>query len=250
MPRLYQTCYSPTVPLIDAPQIVARWSAHWPLGTSPAVSSVLDVLAGDVLEEELGTRPEGPLVIGRDRIDAEAFRPWTLDFPEGPPGGLPGLLGIGSPKKLIARIQRLGGESAARRTSFDSILAALEPIAWPGLADMEVVSLAMGHFGPPRQPRVLPMIEGALVSNAAAVAAGVLLESGRSRSRAVASVASLAAACAASYDPAFRALARVSSDAFEELARRALTRGAKTAGPFSLPVTAWVSVLSAAARPA
>ena len=69
--------------LVEAPQIVARWSAHWPLGTSPAVSSVLDILTGDVLEAELGTRPAGPLVVGRDRIDDDAFAGWTLGFPSG-----------------------------------------------------------------------------------------------------------------------------------------------------------------------
>ena len=49
-------------------------------------------------------------------------------------------------------------------------------------------------------------------------------------------------------DRAFRALARISTEAFEELARRATDRGTKTAGPFSLPVTAWVPVLAASAN--
>jgi hypothetical protein len=228
---------------IDAASIVHRWSAHWPLGASPAVSSVLDILAGDVLESEGSNRPAGPLVVG-DRLDGRAFEEWTLRFPVGPPRGLGGFFYRGR-QKLLARIRRMSEEGPARRSAFQTTLATVEPIAWAGLADMELVSLAMGHLGPARQGAVLPVVEGVLVANAAAVACSLLIEQGGFRN--LAALASLASVCAAGYEPEFRALAQLSSNAFEELARRATARGVRTNGPFSLPVTAWVSVLTSPA---
>ena len=226
--------------LVDAAPIVRRWSGHWPLGASPAVSSVLDVLAGDVLEGEGSNRPPGPLVVG-DRIDDQAFQDWTLRFPAGPPRGLAGFFYRGK-GKLLTRIRRMTDEASERCAAFQGARAALESLRWSALAEMELVSLAMGHLGPARQPAVLPLIEAMLVANAAAVACSVLVEQG---GRDLAGVASLASNCAARYEPDFRALAQLSSDAFEELARRATARAIRHNGPFSLPVTAWVTVLTA-----
>jgi len=235
------------VALVDAEPIVSRWSTHWPLGSSPAVSSVLDVLCGDVLESEGRERPAGAIVVGRDRIDSEALAHWTLYFPNGPRRGI-GSIFFREPARLLARVTRLGEDAAARRAAFESLLASLEPIPWSRLSDMEVISLAMGHFGPARQAQALPLIEGALVTNAAAAAAASMLERGMAIGATIHAIAALGSSAAAAYSPAFRSLARISSDAFEELARRATERGIKTAGPFSLPVNAWVPTLAGNAK--
>ena len=104
---------------------------------------------------------------------------------------------------------------------------------------MEVISLAMGHFGPARQPVALPVIASFLVGVAAAFA-------GASVERIALGVP--AASNVLAYEPAFAGIARTSSRAIEELGRRARERGHAVPDPFALPIPSYLPLLGGVLR--
>ncbi len=240
--------------VVDAPEIVRRWSEGWSRGACPAVGSILDVMAGDVIEEERGTRPEGTLVEvparGEPRIDAEAFSSWTFGWPKppGPVAKAAWATGLWPVKWIDRRLNELSIDADRRQRLLAGAMADLGAIDWEAIADMEVLSLAMGHLGPSRQEAVLGIVEAALFSRAAAAAASWYYGrvDGMARDR-LHKISELAESTARLYEDPFAQLAETSAHAIRELGRRAGARGLHVADPFSLPVRAWLPLLSASA---
>lgn len=242
--------------MTDAPEHVARWAQGFSAGVTPGVVSVLDVLAGDALADERGTRPGGVLVEiaadgGPARIDAEAFSSWTFGYPTepGPVARAAWATGLWPVKWIDRRLRNLADEADARQSAFEGTLADLGTVPWTTLADMEVVSLAMGHFGPSRQAPVIAIASAAMFSRAAAVSAKHYYDriNGMARDR-LHALSELAESTARLYDDPFCSIAETSTEAFRELARRATERGVHIAAPFSIPVRAYVQLLAASGQ--
>lgn len=210
---------------VEGKRLVEAWAAAWARGVSPAVVSALDVLVGDVIEEEAGTRPDGPLAT-LDGADLDAIRSWT-----GTGAGARERLFAGKKKAVIRRLERDEALAAKRIAAWRVVDAQLGEIPWTAIAPMEVVSLAMGHFGPVRQVTALPVIASFLAGTAASVA-------GSSPEIAAAASRSLP-----SYAPVFAGIAKTSSRAFDELARRAQERGHAIGDPFELPIPAYLPLI-------
>jgi hypothetical protein len=202
------------VALTEAKAIVEAWCAPWGRGVTPAVVSALDVLVGDVIEEEAGARPDGTLV-SVDGADESVLRAWT----GGGGGAVARLLSLPE-RRVRRRLERDAALAAGRIAAWQQIEAQLGPIRWTEIAGLEVVSLAMGHVGPARQPFVLPVIASFLVATAASTNAALAAESSKSLEP---------------YGPVFARLAKTSAQAFEELGRRV-----SVADPFSLPIPAYL----------
>src|SRR5439155_498403 len=137
--------------MIEARELVDRWAAGFPNGASPAVGSILDVLVGDLLEEERGERPDGTLVeipaSGAPRIQADALAAWLFGWPNpaGPVTQAAWATGMWPVKWIDRRLRTLTAEADARDAAFAGLRADLD--ADPKtLAPMELVSLAMGHY--------------------------------------------------------------------------------------------------------
>lgn len=242
--------------MTDAPDHVARWARGFSAGVTPGVASVLDVLAGDALQEERGARPQGVLIEafadGRAaRIDADAFSAWTFGFPTqpGPVARAAWATGLWPVKWIDRRLRNLADEADARQSAFEGACADLGTVPWTTIADMEVVSLAMGHFGPSRQPPVLAIASAAMFSRAAAVSAKHYYDriDGMARDR-LHALSELSESTARLYDDSFSTIAETSTEAFGELARRATERGVHIAAPFSIPVRAYVQLLAATGK--
>lgn len=212
--------------MVEAKELVAAWATPWPCGATAAVVSALDVLVGDVVEDEERERPD--IVIADGRIELDAISPWT--------NGWPGRTGLGERifgrqrKRLIERLGDDAAQAAARVAAWKKVGNELGDIPWTAIADMEVVSLAMGHFGPARQPTALPVISSFLVAVAAAFA-GASVES-------IAPFTVPAAANVIKYEAAFAGIARTSARAIEELGRRA-----KLQDPFARPIRSYLPLL-------
>lgn len=215
---------------VDAKSLVDAWATPWPAGASAAVVSAIDVLVCDVLEEETGVRPDG--VVTLEGIDGDALASWTLGWPSSA-GFLERLLHR-KQAKLLARLAEDDAVALARITAWKRVYTELGEIPWATIADMEVVSLAMGHYGPARQPVALAVIAPFLVAVAAAFA-------GASVDRIALAVP--AARNVLRYEPAFAEIARTSARAIEELARRATERGQVVGDPFARPITAYLPML-------
>lgn len=236
--------------LQEAPELVKRWCGGWARGATPATGSILNTLCGDVLEEERGARPEGTLVeVGADgiaRIQSEAFAAWTFGWPTppGPVARAAWATGLWPVKWVDRRLRTLIAEVDTRQAAFEALRAELE-LDWAHLADMEVVSLAMGHLGPARQEKALPIIEGALFSRAASMAASWYYPKigGLARDR-LHAISETATATERVYDDPFRALAGITGAAIHELARRSASKGIHVRDPWALPVSAWPALLS------
>lgn len=237
--------------MVEAPEIVRRWSNGWSRGVCPAVGSVLDVMAGDVIEEERGTRPDGMLIEvpakGEPRIDAETFASWTFGWPKppGPVAKAAWATGLWPVKWIDRRLNELTNAADVRQREFAGAVADLGSIAWEEIADMELISLAMGHLGPSRQAAILPLVEGALFSRASAAAATWYYQrvDGMARDR-LHKISELAESTSRHYDECFSQLAETTTHAIRELGRRAAAKGLHVADPFSLPVRAWLPLLS------
>ena len=242
--------------MIDAPDHVARWATGFTAGVCPGVASVLDVLAGDALEEERGTRPDGVLVEAdagarSGRMEAEAFSSWTFGYPTepGPVARAAWATGLWPVKWIDRRLRALANEADARQVAFEGSRADLGTIPWKEVADMEVVSLAMGHFGPSRQAPVVAVAGAAMFSRAAAVSAAHYYNriNGMARDR-LHALTELAESTSRHYDDSFRAIAETSAEAFTELARRATERGVHVADPFAIHVRAYVKLLAVTSK--
>jgi len=216
---------------VEARELVKAWAAPWPGGASAAVVSALDVLAGDVLEDETGERPASAIV-QLDGVDAGAIASWSAGWPE-KAGVLERILRR-KQKALLRRLVADRASAADRVAAWRRTESALGEIPWSTVADMEVVSLAMGHFGPARQPVALPVI-ASFLAGVAATFAGASVER--------IALAVPAASSVLQYEPAFTAIARTSHRAIEELARRARERGHDIADPFARPITTYLPLL-------
>lgn len=210
--------------MLEARGLVEAWAAPWLRGVTPAVVSAVDVLVGDVLQEEQSTRPDGPLVDAA-YVDLEAIRSWT-----GAGTGVLERLFAGKKRALLRRLEWDESLAAERVDAWRKVEEALGEIPWTTLAPMEVVSLSMGHFGPPRQPTALPVIASFLAGTAASTVGPP-------------EVAAAAARSLPKYAAAFGRIARTSSAAFEELGRRARARGHAVPDPFGLPIPAYLPLL-------
>lgn len=235
--------------MIDAPGLVERLVRGWKSGVSPFTASVLDVLLGDLVEEERGTRPEGAIVEianGTARVEPVALSAWTFGWPTdpGPVAKAAWATGLWPVKWIDRRVRELAAEGDARQSGYERMRADLGAIPWTDIADMEVVSLAMGHFGPARQPAALPVIEGALFARSVAFAAGWYYErvGGMARDR-LHAISERAEEALRYYDDPFHAIQATTEQALAELARRTAARNTTISDPSSLPVRAFVKLL-------
>ena len=229
--------------LVEAKPLVDGWASAWPGGTSSAVASALDVLVGDALEAERGMRPAGPLVVyeaafhGAPRVAAGEIGHWMLGWP-----ARPGLLERTLHGAERALVRRLEGEVEAgepRVAAFRAAVEGLGEVPWTSIADMEAMSLALGHLGPSRQPAVLPVIHTWLVAVAAAYA-GTAYER--------MSVTEAATPVLLKVEQAMATVAALSNRAIEELARRARAKGHALPDPFALRLPDYLPLLGGTLR--
>lgn len=206
-------------------RLVEAWATPWGRGLTPAVVSALDVLVGDVIEEEAGTRLDEPLVT-LEGVDLDVIRSWT-----GAGAGMLEHFFAGKKRAVLRRLARDEALAAERIAAWRAVEAQLGEIPWTALAPMEVVSLSMGHFGPVRQVTALPVIASFLAGTAASIA-------GSSPE-----IAAAASRPLSSYAPVFGGIARTSSRAFDELARRARARGHTIGDPFEFPIPTYLPLI-------
>lgn len=208
--------------------LVDAWCAPWGR-TGEAAVSAIDVLLLDALENEDRARPEDGLVTfdGAYRLRAGELAHWTLGWPYGP--GLLEKLLRSKERAIASRLARDLADAALRADAFRAMRAALGEIPWQAVAPMEVVSLAMGHFGPSRQPAGWDVSTPWLRATAAHVAANAF---GR------ASLAESARRTAAACEAPMREIAAISSAAIAELGRRA-----GVADPLRRPIRSFLPLL-------
>ena len=219
--------------LREARELVEAWSAPWKHGVVPAVVSALDVLVGDSLELDFGRRPDGTLVEidgGVARVDEDALGRWTLERD----GFLARVLGMNR-RWLLHHLVHDDGDSWL---DFQNLEPTLSPADWTSLADMEVVSLAMGHFGPARQETLLPVIRSWLRAVVAERAAG-------RRKKAIERFEDAARQARVRNEEAMTTMASISAAAIAELGRRARERGHAVPDPFALRIHAYLPLLTA-----
>lgn len=199
-------------------------------GTSEAAVSAVDVLLCDALENEDRPRPEDGIVrfdAGRHGFRAEDLAHWTMGWPRGP-SLFARMLGRGE-RTIAARLERDEREAVARIEAFRAMRATLGAIPWATIAPMEVVSLAMGHYGPSRQPAGWGVSTPWLHATAARIAGSAF---GRS------ALATSAGTTASLYEPAMREIAADSLAAIAELGRRA-----SVGDPLSRPIRSFLPLL-------
>lgn len=219
--------------MVEARELVKSWTTPWPGGSTVAACSALDVLLGDLLELEQRTRPETALVsLDGAWVEGDAIAPWTIGWP-GSPGVFERLLHRRQ-GRLLRRLAEDDALAIERIAAWRRVESEQGNLPWSTMADMEVVSLAMGHYGPARQEVALPVIASFLVGVAAAFA-------GTSVDRIALAVP--AARNVLSYEPPFAGIARTSSRAIEELARRSRAKGHDVPDPFARPIRSYLPLL-------
>lgn len=215
----------------EAKDLVEAWAAPWGHGTKPAVVSALDVLVGDALELDFGERPDGEVVSidgGVPTVQTLALRRWTLE-------------GLGPLARLLGSNRRWLlhhlSHGSTHWHDFQPLEPELSPADWTALADMEVVSLAMGHFGPARQEKLLPSVRSWLRGVAAEHAA-------KRRNKPIEHFEDAARRAHIGNEDAMKKVASISSAAMSELARRARERGHEVPDPFAVRIHAYLPLLT------
>lgn len=214
--------------LIDA--LCAPWGR-----TSEASVSAVDVLLCDALENEDRPRPDDgivSLVSGRHGFRAGDLAHWTMGWPQGR-GMFAKMLGAGE-RAIGTRLSRDETDAASRVAAFRAMRSALGAIPWTTLADMEVVSLAMGHYGPARQPAAWGITTPWLHAAAVRVAATTFRRE---------ELAAAASRVAALYEASMREVAADSVAAIGELGRRAAAKGTPSGDPFARPIRFYLPIL-------
>lgn len=228
---------------MDAKPLVDGWASAWPGGTSSAVASALDVLVGDALEAERGTRPAGPVVVfeaafhSAPRVAAGEIGHWVLGWPERP--SLLERTLHASERGLVRRLEADAAAADSRIAAFRSAVDGLGDVPWSSIADMEAMSIALGHLGPSRQPAVLPVIHAWLVAVAAAYA-GTTFER--------TPVTDAATAALLKVETAMATVGALSTRAIEELARRARAKGHGLPDPFAVRLPDYLPLLGGTLR--